>query len=104
VNGRILWHPDAFADVETTAVYIGIHRPDAALRFIDAVDSTLNRLVASPEIGVRRFFSRSENADIRSFPVRGFEKHLVFYVPTQAGIEVFRVLHGARDVDARFDE
>ena len=32
--------------------------------------------------------------------VQGFEKHLVFYRPTEAGIEIVRVLHAARDIAA----
>lgn len=36
---------------------------------------------------------------IRSFPIG---KYVVFYEPIQDGIDVFRVLSGARDVDAVF--
>ena len=32
-------------------------------------------------------------------PVKGFDRHLVFYRPTGAGIEIIRVYHAARDVD-----
>ena len=32
-----------------------------------------------------------------------FRKYLVFYVPIPGGIEVFRVLHGARDIDGILD-
>jgi toxin ParE1/3/4 len=32
--------------------------------------------------------------------VKDFENYLVFYRSTDVGIEVLRVLHGARDVDA----
>ncbi len=39
---------------------------------------------------------------LRRFPVRGFEKYLVFYLPREAGIDVIRVLHGARDIDNVF--
>jgi toxin ParE1/3/4 len=38
-------------------------------------------------------------ADVRSFPVG---RYVVFYVPIDAGIDVVRVLHSARDVDAIF--
>jgi toxin ParE1/3/4 len=39
-------------------------------------------------------------AGLRSWAIRGFATFLVFYRPTQRGIEVIRVLHGARDLDA----
>jgi hypothetical protein len=34
------------------------------------------------------------------WPVPDFPDYLVWYQPTSDGIEVFRVLHGARDRDA----
>ena len=39
--------------------------------------------------------------DLRSFP---FGRYVIFYTPVQDGIDVVRVLHSARDVDAAFDE
>jgi toxin ParE1/3/4 len=39
--------------------------------------------------------------ELRRFPVsRPFEKHLIFYKPAAMGIDVVRVLHGARDIEA----
>lgn len=35
---------------------------------------------------------------IRSFAVRGFPNHIIFYLKVHGGIEVLRVLHGARDL------
>jgi hypothetical protein len=39
-------------------------------------------------------------AGILMLPVEGFEKHLVFYRPVPEGIELVRVYHAARDIDA----
>jgi toxin ParE1/3/4 len=38
---------------------------------------------------------------IRSFP---FSRYLLFYLPISDGIDVVRVLHGARDVDTVFGD
>jgi toxin ParE1/3/4 len=38
------------------------------------------------------------------YPVRGFERHLVFYRERDDGIEIVRVLHGARDIPSVMDE
>ena len=38
-------------------------------------------------------------AGVRVFPVSRFKKYLVFYRPVADGIEILRVLHGARDID-----
>jgi len=39
--------------------------------------------------------------DLRSFP---FGRYVIFYMPIEGGIDVVRVLHSARDVDAAFGE
>jgi toxin ParE1/3/4 len=97
-------YPKALSDVEESAVYIGLDNPEAALRFLDAVESTLRLLVKNPDVGPARTFDGNNLSGFRSFPVKGFDKHLVFYRPTEHGIEVLRVLHGARDLGAIFDE
>jgi hypothetical protein len=35
-------------------------------------------------------------------PVKGFESYLVFYLPHQNGIDMIRVIHGARDIESLF--
>jgi hypothetical protein len=47
----------------------------------------------------QRQFSQARLRELRSFRVKGFEKYLIFYGPIPGGIEVFHVLHGARDLD-----
>jgi len=37
---------------------------------------------------------------VRCFPVG---RYVVFYVPLDDGIDIVRVLHGARDIDAVFN-
>lgn len=39
---------------------------------------------------------------MRRFRVKGFENFLVFYLPGREGIDVVRVLHGARDIVSIF--
>jgi toxin ParE1/3/4 len=36
--------------------------------------------------------------EVRYFPIPRYKKYLVFYRPTPGGIDVLRVLHGARDI------
>lgn len=40
-------------------------------------------------------------AELRSFP---FGRYVIFYEPIEDGIDVVRVLHSARDIDAVFGE
>jgi len=34
--------------------------------------------------------------------MREFDRHLIFYLPLKDGIEVLRIVHGARDIEALF--
>jgi plasmid stabilization system protein ParE len=43
-----------------------------------------------------------ENAIPHSRTIHDFSKYLVFYRPTQSGIEVVRVLHASRDIETLF--
>lgn len=39
--------------------------------------------------------------NLRSFPA---QKYIIFYTPIEDGIEVFRIIHGARNIDGIFDD
>lgn len=42
---------------------------------------------------------KPELVGIRTWAVDGFPNHVAFYRTIEGGIEVIRVLHGARDID-----
>jgi toxin ParE1/3/4 len=54
--------------------------------------------VAQPGIGARYRARRRELAGLRRWPVDGFENHYIYYLTTDDGIEIVRVLSGYRDV------
>jgi len=37
---------------------------------------------------------------MRVFRISGFEKMLVLYLPRSSGVEIVRVIHGSRDLEA----
>jgi toxin ParE1/3/4 len=51
-----------------------------------------------PGLGTRWASDRPRLAELRFFPVTGFPNHLLFYRPLENGLELVRVLHGARDI------
>ena len=104
MSRKLTRHHQALDDVEESAVFIGADNLRAALRFLNAVEETMQLLLEKPELGVVRVFRGQELAGIRSFPVKGFDKHLIFYRPLECGIEVLRVIHGARDLGSPLDE
>ncbi len=69
-----------------------------ASRFLAQAEATCERLAGMPSMGTRYEAEDQALAAIRFFPIRRFKKYLVFYLPTSRGIDVVRVLHGARDI------
>jgi len=77
-------------------LHVGQHDVSAADRLLDRIEALCFSLAASPLIGR----SREEiAAGLRSYPIG---RYVLFYRPVRGGIEVARVLHGARDLDSLF--
>jgi len=67
-----------------------------ALRFLDKIDDRVNLLAENPHAGEAR---PDLGANVRGFPVGNY---IIFYRPLDDGIEVLRILHGARDIPRVF--
>ncbi|MDF5714977.1 MAG: type II toxin-antitoxin system RelE/ParE family toxin [Rhizonema sp. NSF051] len=70
---------------------------DRADWFLQKIESKLKMLVETPGMGRKR---DELVPNLRSFPVGNY---LIFYRPVNQGIEVIRVLHGARDIPSIFE-
>jgi toxin ParE1/3/4 len=90
--------PKALGDLAEIWAYIAEDSPHQADAFAAAIDREIRGLARRPLIGRARpeLFT-----DLRSLP---FGRYLIFYLPRKRGIEVVRVLHGARDLNFLFDE
>ena len=75
----------------------------AALAFIDALDAAFQRMREQPGSGSPRYAPELDLPGLRTSLVTGFP-YLVFYVEGEAGIDVWRVLHAARDIPAWLQE
>ena len=53
-----------------------------------------------PGMGEQRESTNPRLDGLRVWRIDGFPNHLIFYRPIEGGIEIIRVLHGARDIDA----
>jgi len=95
-----------FVEPELAAIweFIAFDNLDAADRFLDAAQNTFVQLARMSGLGRTRKFPESALKNLRSFRILDFENYIVFYRPIPDGIEVFHVLHGARDLDAFFAE
>ncbi|MEI9961622.1 MAG: type II toxin-antitoxin system RelE/ParE family toxin [Limisphaerales bacterium] len=90
----VLRTSQAHLDLVEIAFRIANENPTAADRWLDIIDGKCRMLSQMPELGRRR----SEfDPNLRSLPVGNY---VIFYRPIQDGIQVIRVLHGARDMSA----
>ncbi|MCI0681528.1 MAG: type II toxin-antitoxin system RelE/ParE family toxin [Gemmataceae bacterium] len=64
----------------------------------------MKRLASMPSLGSPCEFPSPKFATLRTWPVRKFKKYIIFFEPLDDGVEVIRVLHGARDYPALFKD
>ena len=94
----VVIRPKAVGDLAEIWAHIAEDSPRQADAFAAAIDREIRGLARRPLIGRARpeLFT-----DLRSLP---FGRYVIFYLPSKRGIEVVRVLHGARDLKPLFDE
>lgn len=84
-------------DLDEIWFYIAQDDPDTADRFIRLIVSRFPNLASMPQMGWQR---EELSPRLRSFPVGNY---IIFYRPMENGIEIVRVLHGARDLPPLFE-
>ena len=89
--------PQAWQDVLDIVGFIAADNPDAAARFVPALEETCEQFVELHGMWSVRSFHRKDLMDVRMLPVTGFENYLIFYVATKQSIKVLRILHASRD-------
>jgi toxin ParE1/3/4 len=88
--------PQSKADVAEIWVSIALANVSAADRLVDEIDSALERLCQYPALGRSR---EDLLPGLRSLVV---QKYLLFYRIAPEGIELVRVIHGARNLKRQF--
>ena len=91
-------------DVEDALThYIAEHAPQAALGMIAALEKAYAQISSHPATGSPRHGHELDLSGLRSWPLTGYP-YLVFYVERTDHIDVWRVLHGQRDIPAWMHE
>jgi toxin ParE1/3/4 len=103
VSLHVVKRPRARRDIVEIAVFIAQDSLDSSDRFLDDIELTFEALARMPRVGALCRFRNPRFAGVRVWRVRGFENYLIFYRPRQDGIEVLRVIHGARDLTSLFE-
>ena len=68
-----------------------------ALGFIDALEHAYRLIGEQPNIGSSRYAYELDLPGLRSWPLRDYP-YVVFYMPRDDYVDVWRVLHAARDL------
>ena len=85
--------------------YVDKGGEELAWRFFTAVDLTLTKLSQQPDLGRVRHFRNPALQGLRSFRVEPpFDQLLVFYRFSEPALQVWRLMHGARDLPRRLVE
>ena len=93
MSAHIWFSPVAVADVEEIGYYVACENYAAALDLADRLFDAFSSLAENPKMGR----PRPEFHNARSLAVRPY---VVLYREVKDGIEIIRVLHGARDIDS----
>lgn len=95
---RLQWSAKSRLDIIDAAEFIERDNPDAAYRFVGAVEKAGQSLLEQPLRGAKRVFENPRLNEVRAISVPGFRRWLVFYRPRSNTVMVLRVLHGMRNV------
>ncbi len=93
---RALKRPQAESDLVDIWLYIAADSEENADRFLEKIDQHCNTLASQPEMGLNR---DDLAPSLQSFPIGNY---LILYRPIEDGIDIIRVLHGGRDLEALF--
>jgi toxin ParE1/3/4 len=82
---------------EAIDYYLSEDAPEAALGFIDALEQAYRHIGGHPDTGSSRYAGELNLPGLRFWHLKKYP-HLVFYVERSNHIDVWRVLHGMRDI------
>lgn len=89
-------HPKALLEMETIAKRIGKDNPAAADRWLLSIEDLFNTLVLFPKLAP----PLSIHPGWRTMP---FGSYRLLYREITNGVEIVRVIHAARDIEAALD-
>ena len=88
---------------DAISYYLSEGTEQAALGFIDALENVYAHIARHPATGSTRYAHEMNLPGLRFWSLAHYP-HLVFYVERPEHIDVWRVLHGQRDIPAWMQE
>ena len=93
----------ASTDVDAIVVHLITEASSTtALGFVDALEAGLRHIASTPGSGSLKFGYELGIPELRAWRLRR-QPFVVFHVPFDDRIDVWRVLHARRDIPASFD-
>lgn len=89
----------AVDDIAEHSQRIAENNLDAALRFLDAVETTVELLCQFPEAGGAVPTNRVDADGLRAKLVNGFGSYVVLYFVTDETVDIARVVRGGQELD-----
>lgn len=83
--------------------YLEAAGPDVALGFIGALDAAIRHISRHPRSGSSRYGHELNLPGLRSWALTSHPQ-VVFYMEARTRIDVWRILHGRRDIPAWIGE
>ncbi|MGF1548620.1 MAG: type II toxin-antitoxin system RelE/ParE family toxin [Thiotrichales bacterium] len=91
-------------DIEDAiAYYVAEGSEQAAIGFVDAIEQAFTHIGRHPATGSPRYAHELNLPGLRCWPLKRYP-HLVFYVERDDHVDVWRILHGQRDIPAWMQE
>lgn len=88
---------------EAVEYYLNEGTEQAALAFVDALERAFLHIGRHPTTGSTRYGHELDLPGLRCWPVKRYP-YLVFYIERADHIDVWRVLHGKRDIPVWLSE
>ncbi len=93
---KLTFSPRAEADLNEILEFIAKDKPIAAVSFVEKLREKCFLLASNPDLGELRT-DLAEN--LRCF---SFRNYVIFYRPTQNGVEIIRVASGFQNIELLF--
>jgi toxin ParE1/3/4 len=84
--------PEAADDLAPIVRYIAGDNSAAALHWLDEIEALFHLMTTQPRMGERVRLPSS-----REIRRHTFGRYVIYYHPLPDGVEIYRVLHGARE-------
>lgn len=99
---RYTVEPSAEDDLRGIWGFIARHNPRAADNVVDAAYDAFQILADNPRMAPLQDYSDEVFEDVRNWHIPDYSRYVIFYRPTEDGIQVIHVYHDARDIEALF--